>query len=659
MYRRRLIVSSSDIFDSTVSISFDETEEPSQTSALRKSDSRGRRIKRAGSGLSVRILTDTDRSPVRPAASEPSTPHHDSDIETADGLKFQPVDRFSKLNAKTPLSSNPRSPALRTKEPYTALPTITKRNSTSNTIAQPSPKRLNSHPVLLTRNSSDVSALCLSRNKVVEQDLAAPGNPGPPPPRSPLRPQTSPVSIETALEQSVSNAESKVTDKETATQAAPSTVQAIGYHQLVGRSASGCINSSSASTTSSDIAPKSLNRRLHANGTMKTQSMPVIKASVRGSSPKARRRLRRTRPQEVKRMDVSKISRRVSFLQEVWGRSDDPSTEFNHKPIVSLMGPGVALPIERVPVPKPITTRKPVSPHAAGRKSLGQRPRSARTPPRDVHGLQTPPLSRSPSGSVAAGAEEPMLPSPPPNRQLPPTPPRKSGHVPSPSVEDVPDESIPSPARRAAPPPGLTALNTTFPAPPSSAKSTGSNPSSAGFGPSSPPRTAGLRPTHLENNHSRHSSIHDKDKRRSFGVLEARLEALERHNRLLEAALMATLKTNGALNGCPYHSSENLSHSRHGSSAQHSHSQSDCHKTDCHKTEHKDSAEKRKSQRLSRTHSNASATAGMSDADRFASVGHPAFNSDREDAEGRRIGSSGSDRSAKSALDVYLSTRGH
>jgi len=35
------------------------------------------------------------------------------------------------------------------------------------------------------------------------------------------------------------------------------------------------------------------------------------------------------------------------------------------------------------------------------------------------------------------------------------------------------------------------------------------------------------------------------------GRLEGRVEALERENRMLEAALMAVLRTGGALNGCP------------------------------------------------------------------------------------------------------------
>ena len=36
-----------------------------------------------------------------------------------------------------------------------------------------------------------------------------------------------------------------------------------------------------------------------------------------------------------------------------------------------------------------------------------------------------------------------------------------------------------------------------------------------------------------------------------MGRLEGRIEALERENRMLEAALMAVLRTGGALNGCP------------------------------------------------------------------------------------------------------------
>ena len=37
----------------------------------------------------------------------------------------------------------------------------------------------------------------------------------------------------------------------------------------------------------------------------------------------------------------------------------------------------------------------------------------------------------------------------------------------------------------------------------------------------------------------------------AMGKLEGRIEVLERENRMLEAALMAVLRTGGALNGCP------------------------------------------------------------------------------------------------------------
>jgi hypothetical protein len=36
-----------------------------------------------------------------------------------------------------------------------------------------------------------------------------------------------------------------------------------------------------------------------------------------------------------------------------------------------------------------------------------------------------------------------------------------------------------------------------------------------------------------------------------MGRLEGRIEALERENRMLEAALMAVLRTGGTMNGCP------------------------------------------------------------------------------------------------------------
>jgi len=43
----------------------------------------------------------------------------------------------------------------------------------------------------------------------------------------------------------------------------------------------------------------------------------------------------------------------------------------------------------------------------------------------------------------------------------------------------------------------------------------------------------------------------ERKRKGSVGRLEGRIEALERENRMLEAALMAVLRTGGALNGCP------------------------------------------------------------------------------------------------------------
>lgn len=381
-------------------------------------------------------------------------------------------------------------------------------------------------------------------------------SPGPPPPRSPLRIRKNPQSIENLLVQASDRLDSPKPQEtgDTATVSAETfEIKAIAYHDLADPAEMTRRGSHSASTTSSDALSPIFHRRWNIKDYKKyNKPLHVVDALVKSLSPKPpRRKLRRARPQEPRPLDLSKIRVQTHIRQESQRAGHRKSDSF-HTPAVRQMSHGVASPVEQVSQPKTNYARKPVAIPVKGRKSPAPRPRSAKMPPRGMRGIPTPPRSKSPNKIWGEQREDtPTLPSPPPRRELPPTPKKHTYHL-SESVLSTTSAAPPQPSpTKALPALPLSALNTIFPSPPSSARSVVSKSQ-----PWDKPAATHAKKPSLQSSLSRHSH--------SSGSLEARLEALERHNKLLESALMAVLKTNGTMNGCPHHSDSSTVGSMHG-----------------------------------------------------------------------------------------------
>jgi len=548
-------------------------------------DPRGRKNNRQPSGQSVRILTAADRSPVRPSAPESPIPNHDSGTELIEeGRPKQSRNNFRKLDASTPLSSNPRSPGLKPKESYTALPPLSQKPSSRDSygIVQPSPRRAGSHPIL-ARTSSDVSALCWSKGREMEQGRSYSDPPGPPPPRSPLRNlQQGPPSIEDILGKTTSNVE-KITENKTPEETGTcNTFLAIGYHQLGDPGTLNRVNSSSASTTDGDAASfMGLGRRFTNHRRTRSKALPVIESFVHAPPPRPRKRLTRARPPGPSSIELTSIRKRVSLTQTQEEASRPPSVvivpsnnkprEVNHRSVMPMMAPGVGPAFEAVPIPKPMKDRSSIAIPAKGRKSPGPRPRSAKMPNRSPRIPNTPPRSKSPPTRRVRYETNytPEPPSPPPKRSLPPTPKRTpprstEAELSGPQSQINTEACAPSQTTRTTStqkkPPPLTVLNTTFPPPPSSTgqqSRQSSAPSSAKPLPSPPASTKSIKPEELPSyleslhgpsrNHSQRSnsirhSINASRPGSSSTDYEARLRALEKRNQLLEATLMAMIR---------------------------------------------------------------------------------------------------------------------
>jgi hypothetical protein len=130
---------------------------------------------------------------------------------------------------------------------------------------------------------------------------------------------------------------------------------------------------------------------------------------------------------------------------------------------------------------------------------------------------QTPPRTHSPAVK-ALDEEVPPMPSPPPSRALPPTPPASGSEKPTRRTYVEHKKELPSLPRYEI-----------------SSKD------------ASPPKRIEHMP-HVATQAQRKSMSKESSKR---CTIDARLEALEKQNALLSAALMAVLRTNGALNSAP------------------------------------------------------------------------------------------------------------
>lgn len=387
-------------------------------------------------------------------------------------------------------------------------------------IIHPSPRRVGSHPVL-QRASSDVTDLRWSRTSVLDAHRSVSDTPGPPPPRSPLRTQTSPETIESLLQKTAARLEDENRKYAITSSGEPlHDTNSTKKTTVTFRSGSSPRPEGSARLTSDNAI--STGRRVPKQSHSK--SMGLIDTMIRPSqTSQARKRLRRARPEGPRPLDLSEAGKRASHLGSL---ATSPTTTSTLSPkqaaALSNFSDNVrVVSAIRCSSPKPGHTRSGSNGIVKGKRSPGPRPRSARIVP-----TMDRIITRSDSPAKRkAEQEEPAPPSPPPKKELPPTPIEKTHRV---SRSTNSGRSIDAALARASSmkalpsPPGEESMsNLLFPTPPSSTVS---------------PTKSTMARQHSE---------------RKAAGLEERLAALERQNQLLEAALMAVLKTGGTMNGCP------------------------------------------------------------------------------------------------------------
>ncbi|KAF4549890.1 Hypothetical protein D9617_19g101950 [Elsinoe fawcettii] len=464
------------IIDPRVSVLFEENIEEWNTLIV-EDDSKPEDIKRdrTASGQTVRIITQNDEAPVRPAASPPPSPTH---THTYTHCHNQPSATRSSSSSRftgaspNPLHSHPRSP-------ITALPIIPpispslsrKHNRRLSAI---SPPRSVSHTI--SPNTSR-RIILPHRRKSSHSSIS----PGPPPPRSPLRMSRPAGSIDGTIASS-SSADNQISpvspispedDTAGATSQEDSKLKSIPYASLPASLAREGQLQSSHSSGSSEAAIATGRRWVVQSKTF-GREVPVVEVqSTSGNSPRQRRVLRRANRSETRGKDETKrdrsINKRMSVLQswddiDMVGRDLVPiEMHFPTNPIVRPLVGSVPTQSKLIPATKDklastISGRKSTIPTGNGTPkspvtvpSRHPRPRSAKMPKR--HSRQTPTTPRSSSPAKETGPADmtpstpsrtmnlahgkdistvspmtidPSLPSPPPKRGLPPTPDKKS-----------------------------------------------------------------------------------------------------------------------------------------------------------------------------------------------------------------------------------------
>ena len=426
-----------------------------------------------------------------------------------------------------------------------------------------SPRRFASHTALLKRASSLGSS-------IYRQSMS--DSPGPPPPRSPLRLRRDPPSIEDVqTSQQNDGATPKIAPCIRDVREYNAAVQSV--RPTVITDCTGPIkrpNSRGKQTTAQAIPLVTRRDREEQTRARKLRDRPTgsttpiahqtIDAVINAPAPLQRQRLRKARPHiQIPDWRPAPLSTRASSSASSnasWKKviestrtpvsavpSENTSTTIEERtgytPIPPTTSNGsagaearmalspVMLVAEEVPISKVKPSPKPAKLVFKESRSYAPRPRSASIPRsamkrRSRQGVQTPTRPHSPNPSKQDD-ETPPLPSPPPNRALPPTPPASGSEKPGrgkPMVTDDCKKELPE-----LPPYEITPKRTTR------------------------HKRIGRAP-HVASQ-AQQLSAPSKEVV-STSRLYAHLEALERHNALLSAALEAMIRTNGALNS-PLH----------------------------------------------------------------------------------------------------------
>ncbi|OQO06884.1 hypothetical protein B0A48_07450 [Cryoendolithus antarcticus] len=508
----------------------------------------------------VRMIQSS--SPIRPAASNPPTPQPESATSTSIAESYQQDlnDHPAKhLDATKALSSHPvqtkrsaSSPMPSIPLPHEEFPVKLPNSGRDVHMAHPSPRRFVSHPVLLQRASSIASSM---------YPRSFCDCPGPPPPKSPLRLRRDPRSIEAVIHPS--SVSRKATPGIAPVIASISESPAPRMVSSVVTECTGPIKrpkSGGAHTVRHPLYPSSRREREERIRQRKLRDRPITQRTIDAvvhAEPPLQRRLRQVRPHiQIPGLKLGPLTTRASSsasstaswrkitestltpvssvpsqeelaAEEKTGYTPISPTASNSSPSSATICISPFMQVaEEVPVPKAKSpASKPARLIMRGEGSkYAPRPRSASVVSKRRSKGSAAGLSRpgTPNGSKRKEVTPPLH-SPPPNRALPPTPPAsgsekfpqmskalQSGAVP---LDKDPKKLLPTPPTYGILPPAPLNLH-----------------------------------RHHVSTQLQSSNQGSRAQSRISARLE-RLEILEKQNALLSAALMAVLRTNGALNG--------------------------------------------------------------------------------------------------------------
>lgn len=549
----------------------------------------------AESEAAIRLMCQSS-SPIRPIASNPPSPQPESATSIAETYQLDLTEHPAKRSTDVgrtlleKVGSPSRAPVSRIALPQEEFPVKLPRLGKDVEIKHPSPRRLGSHPVLLHRTSS--MAASIGQRSVSD-------SPGPPPPNSPLRIGRDPKSIEGLISSS--------RDLRRATPKIAPSIRSISEHAsdvdspiiipTVITECTGPIKrpkSRERKPVKHPLYPMSRKEREEHTRRLKIRDRPgfsrTIDAVVNAQTLPARR-LRKARPHiqipDVKPAPLATRASSSASSNASWKKvtentlspvstvpsQDEKSSEEGktgytpNSPTPSNSSPNsanmalspVMLVAEEVPLPKSRSTPKPTRLILRGEGSkYAPRPRSAsipRTKRRSRGSISATSRPNTPENNRPRGKKDntPPLPSPPPNRALPPTPPASGSEVirrtkptsKRPSPTDTKSKDLPFPPHENLSPAPLQPRH----------HNNKHHPSTSLAKPLPHITTQDLRtaPTATTTTTTPSSSSSTAPTARATAAARIdarleRLEALEKQNALLNAALMAVLRTNGALN---------------------------------------------------------------------------------------------------------------
>jgi hypothetical protein len=434
-----------------------------------------------------------------------------------------------------PLRSHPVTPGPVPSIPPPALP----EHRISSPVAdptkpavlfRPSPHSLNTSPPVLQRTSSDVTGVRFTHHRLREGARSVSHSPGPPPPRSPLRLSIPSESLGEMLGKStaenspdLNGKDKKPINEEQAIRVTKEAAVVYAAREQRDDDLPSFLRPGSSDTSSDVFCTNATQSK-----TSSSEPLELIDAMVKASQQNTScRRLRRARPEGPRPLDVSS-----SHSQDSLERNLKPSG-YCTSPLTVKRTDSIGESSENYRIiattasPSPRISHLRPAPSARGRHSPVPRGKTSKRGRGPKSVISTPSRAGSPS-KKSRQSTTPELPSPPPKKELPPTP-----RATSDGLSRLVDTTDAGQARvtlsRDLPAPSLdeSGRDMVFPSPPSSAK------------------TARLKLQPGESS--------------PLGI-EARMEALERRNKLLEAALSAVLKTGGMLNGCPCQASHAPGH---------------------------------------------------------------------------------------------------